>query len=154
VPGRIRNPQSRRVNTAFAGIDFACPVPAPWCLGKRAVCERPSLKIFIVEDDRAVRDSLVLLIDQMELEVIAFESAEDFLESTFPGSDDVVLVDLGLPGMSGGELLRRLSGRLNPPRVVVLSGLPQSAVDRDLAGLAASAVLRKPLSADCISSIF
>lgn len=113
------------------------------------------MKVYIIEDDHAVRQSLVFLLRQMDLMPESFESAEDFLASTKPGPNDTILVDIGLPGMSGIELVRKIQDRsTTTPRIVIFSGQPQSALDRQLSGLVHKDVLRKPLSADELADLF
>ena len=65
--------------------------------------------ITIVEDDTLVLRSLVRLIRTAGYRVLAFESAEEFLESTKAGEVACVILDLQLPGMSGLELQARLT---------------------------------------------
>jgi two-component system, NtrC family, nitrogen regulation response regulator NtrX len=74
----------------------------------------------IVEDDARIRANLVYRISRLGLDAEAVASAEEALErlATFPC--DLLVLDVRLPGMSGVELVRRLtsSGRL-PPTVIV-----------------------------------
>ncbi|MBS2035870.1 response regulator transcription factor [bacterium] len=67
-----------------------------------------SVKIALVEDDETFRTSLMVTLQEAEdfQLVRAFGSAEEFLQS--PPDCEVLLVDLGLPGMSGQELIARL----------------------------------------------
>lgn len=65
--------------------------------------------ITIVEDDTLVLRSLVRLIRTAGYRVLAFESAEEFLESTKAGEVACAILDLQLPGMSGLELQARLT---------------------------------------------
>lgn len=77
--------------------------------------------ILVVEDDAATRATAEALLRSAGLRVHAAESAEAallLLESVVP---EVVLLDLGLPGQSGGELLVELRRRLRHTPVVVLT---------------------------------
>ena len=65
--------------------------------------------ITIVEDDTLVLRSLARLIRAAGYRVLAFESAEEFLESTQAGEVACAILDLQLPGMSGLELQARLA---------------------------------------------
>jgi len=61
---------------------------------------------------------------------------------------DVVVVDLGAPGMSDGAVLRQLRdgfGATPPPRLVLVTDRTEPAVDRFARRLGVDAVLRKPL---------
>jgi FixJ family two-component response regulator len=67
--------------------------------------------IFIVDDDKAVRDSLSLLIDSAGLEVCTFASAEEFLDAYRPAATGCLILDVRLGGMSGPELHAELVRR-------------------------------------------
>ena len=72
--------------------------------------DRRPTRVAIVEDHTDIREGLRLLIDDAPgfACVAAFPSMEAALASLHPGEVDLVLMDLGLPGMSGLEGLRRL----------------------------------------------
>lgn len=107
----------------------------------------------VVEDDAAVADALVLMLRSFNHEVCSYPDAETFLRDATPQRDDTVIVDLALPGMSGGELLRRLGGRADGPRVVVISGEPQVRLERHLDGLPMPHVIRKPVEVEDIREL-
>lgn len=104
----------------------------------------------VVEDDAAVADALVLMLREFDHEVRSYPDAETFLRDARPCGADTVIVDLALPGMSGGELVRFLEGIAGPPRVVVISGEPQGRLDRHLEGLPGLQVIRKPVEVEDI----
>ncbi len=64
--------------------------------------------ILLVEDDRRIRTSLRLVLEDEGNTVDEAESAEAALEVLERRSADVAIVDLMLPGMDGFELCRRL----------------------------------------------
>jgi len=68
----------------------------------------PPPRVFIVDDDEPLRDSVLALLEPSEFDVTTFESAERFLE--FAPKQDVgcVVADARMPGMSGLELLETL----------------------------------------------
>ncbi len=69
-------------------------------------------KIHIVDDDRAIRDALSLLLQTEGYEVQAHESALTFLESVDPEERyGCVVTDVRMPGMSGIGLLEALRER-------------------------------------------
>src|SRR6516165_9323056 len=70
----------------------------------------PVIKVAIVEDQRQIREGLALLIGGTEGFCCtgAFGSMEEALHRLGPRSPDVVLVDIGLPGISGIEGIRML----------------------------------------------
>ena len=112
------------------------------------------MAVFVVEDDKAVRESLALCLRQMDLQPVAYETAEDFLREQSPHVGDTVLVDIGLPGMSGAELIRSLQQGADTPRIVIVSGKSQKVLDRELSWFENAELLRKPFAADSLASIF
>jgi len=78
--------------------------------------------VFVVDDDAAVRQSLVLLIRSMALPVAAFESAQDFLERGDPAHPGCLVLDIRMPGMSGLELQDELVRRDVSLPVIFITG--------------------------------
>ena len=68
-------------------------------------------RVYIVDDDNAVRNALRLLFRTAQIDVEAFSSADAFLEDADLTRRCCVLLDIRMPGMSGTalheELLRR-----------------------------------------------
>jgi len=72
-----------------------------------------SLKVAVVEDVRSLRDGFRMLIDGTEgfRCVGAFRTMEEALDKIGPVAPDVLLADIGLPGMNGIDGVRRLKAR-------------------------------------------
>ena len=80
-------------------------------------------RVFVVDDHPLVRESLMALIeDQSDLCVSgeAADSATAF-NALLRDSADVVVVDLGLPGESGLELIKKIQALTPLPRILVVS---------------------------------
>jgi FixJ family two-component response regulator len=75
--------------------------------------------VFIVDDDYRVREALSSLISSAGLDVAAFGSAAEFLESEKPDSPACLVLDLELPGTSGLELQRELVAGIAPPIIFI-----------------------------------
>lgn len=82
-----------------------------------------SRKVFVVDDDSAVLMSLQAILTGQGYAVECFTSAEEFLAQHHPTQVGCVLVDLLMPGMGGGELLRRLRESGSLLSVVIVTGL-------------------------------
>ncbi len=109
--------------------------------------------IHIVEDDPGVSDSLRFLLQALGHDVVSHPDAESFFEGAPPCGRDVVIVDLGLPGIAGAHLIRWLH-KLNPrPRIIAISGQAQKVIEDEMRGLPAMDVLRKPLSGDSLVAL-
>jgi FixJ family two-component response regulator len=100
--------------------------------------------IAVVDDDESVREALENLISSVGFEVRLFASAEAFLDSDAPLKTDCAVLDLGLPGISGFELQRKLAadGLRIPVIIITALGDDKSRTEADTAG--AIAFLKKP----------
>lgn len=105
-----------------------------------------TLHIHIIEDDPGVSDALVTVMAGLGHSVSCYCDGETFLENSPPGQDDVVIVDLSLPGISGSDIVRELKQMSAPPQIIVISGRPKNLLDRTLKEHDPIVVLRKPLS--------
>ncbi len=81
-------------------------------------------RVLVVEDDEVLRSSLVKLIDNKGVEITAVGTGEAACEKMTAEKFDGVILDLGLPDMTGFELLRRLRDRQGSeiPPVIVYTG--------------------------------
>jgi hypothetical protein len=78
--------------------------------------------IYVVDDDASLRRSLGRLLTSSNWPVRTFDSAEAFLAELDKLSSGCLIVDIGLQGMSGLELVHRLTlARLSWP-IIVMSG--------------------------------
>jgi two-component system response regulator FixJ len=66
-------------------------------------------KVFIVDDDQGVRESIRILMRSIGVESQAFPSADEFLNGHDPKAAGCIVLDVRMPGMSGLELQERLS---------------------------------------------
>ena len=78
--------------------------------------------VFIVDDDAAIRDSLSLMIEQENIAVQAFDSAETFLAAYQPECPSCAIVDIRMPGMGGIELHEALLKRNILLPIIFLTG--------------------------------
>jgi FixJ family two-component response regulator len=65
-------------------------------------------KVFIVDDDDAVRDSLCFLLTTVNLESESYESGDQFLANFDEEMSGCLLLDIRMPGTSGIEVQKRL----------------------------------------------
>ncbi len=78
--------------------------------------------VFVVDDDRAICESLRLLIGDVGLEVRTFTSARQFLSEYDPSQAGCLVLDVRMSGMSGLELQSKLreSGLRIP--IIIITG--------------------------------
>jgi len=111
----------------------------------QALLSQPLRHVFVVEDDLAVREALVMLVEGQGWSCRAFESGERFLDIARPGQDDVLILDLDLPGMNGTDIAATLRARGVSPSIYVVSGLRNRAFEAGVASIKPVAAFRKPL---------
>lgn len=64
--------------------------------------------VFVVDDDRAIRDALEGLIRSVGLRVATFASSADFLNAHRPNVPSCMVLDVRMPGQSGLDLQTQL----------------------------------------------
>ena len=77
--------------------------------------------VYVVDDDAAVRESIVALIGIRGAHTQAFSSAEDFLSQANLTVAGCLVLDVRMPGMSGLELLSHLRSRGSQLPVIVVT---------------------------------
>ena len=78
--------------------------------------------VHLIDDDEAVRASLVFLLEMADLPARAYASAQEFLDIAGSVTSGCVVTDVRMPGMSGLELIRRLKARGVALPVIVITG--------------------------------
>jgi FixJ family two-component response regulator len=78
--------------------------------------------VFIVDDAREIRIALTRLLEVAGYQARAFESAEQFLEAQDCDVPGCLLLDIGMPGMSGIDLQRALAGSKQARPIIFLTG--------------------------------
>jgi len=78
-----------------------------------------SYSIYIVDDEAVARDGLKLALKKKNYHVAAFDSAESALKAMDECPPDLVLLDIGLPGLGGVEALEIIKNR-HPEVIVVM----------------------------------
>ncbi len=78
--------------------------------------------VYIVDDDKAVRDSLRWLIESTKLRVRTYDSAQAFLDDCDPAVPGCLLLDVRMPGMTGLELQESLHARGIRLPVIIITG--------------------------------
>ena len=109
---------------------------------------RPLLSV--VDDSESVRESLPDLLEQSGFGVQAFASAEEFLESGAVESTSCLILDVGLPGMSGPDLQQELMRRGKPIPIVFITAQGDTSLGPRLLARGAAACLLKPFTDDAL----
>ena len=78
--------------------------------------------VFVVDDDKGVRDSIRELLEHGGRTVETFASGEGFLSRYMSGLGGCLLLDAYMPGLSGLDLLRRLRSDGHRLPTVIMTG--------------------------------
>jgi len=103
-------------------------------------------RVLIVDDEAGIRESLSLILADEGYLVEAVGSAEKALERAASEDQEVILLDVWLPGMDGLEALTRLQSLPRPPVVIMISGHGTIETAVRATKLGAFDFIEKPLS--------
>ena len=109
--------------------------------------------IYIVEDDISIIRGFELFLKSAGMEFRSFENATDFLTDYHPRRQDILVLDLNLPGMLGSDLLQKLEDDgLHIPTIVVTAF--DDAQNRETCKkYGVKAYLRKPVDGEALIDI-
>jgi FixJ family two-component response regulator len=79
-------------------------------------------EIFIVDDDRAVRETLSIVLSSAGFEVICFADGPALLAVARTRCPSCILLDVHIPGKSGLDILKELRGEDYPAPIFMISG--------------------------------
>ena len=110
---------------------------------------RAARRIDVIDDDRAIRDSMGALLAAAGYAVRLYASAASFLDDCDAASA-CVIADVYMPEMGGLELLAELANRKSHPPLIVMTG--RANVPLAVRSLQAGAVdfVEKPFSSEAI----
>ena len=110
--------------------------------------------IFIVDDDRNIRDTVRMLLETDGRLVQDFVTGEAFLAAYTPGANGCVLIDAYLPGMRGLQLLQQLRSSGDPLPAIMITGSSDVAMAVQAMKAGAVDFIEKPIAAaDLLASI-
>jgi PAS domain S-box-containing protein len=129
------------------------PLPASAPAAEAAACA--SRHVLIIDDNADAAASLQQMLALQGHRVRTACSGEEGLEAVGAERPDLLLVDIGLPGIDGIEVARRLRARLGAdcPRLVALSGWGQAADRQRSAGAGFELHLTKPVEPETLAAL-
>lgn len=115
--------------------------------------ERRRPVVLLVEDDPDVREMITQHLELRGFVVLTASNAVEALVAcrTVQGGVDVLLTDLGLPGVSGSELARAVEADQPHVRVLYISGVPRDVAVRRRLIRSDARLLTKPFTADALA---
>jgi two-component system, LuxR family, response regulator FixJ len=111
-----------------------------------------SLDIAVVDDDAAVRDSLMTIFELEGWRTRTFADGDSFLVETKRHKFDCIILDVHMPGRSGLEVLEALGGHSFGTPVFVISGQGDIPMAVNAIKNGAHDFLEKPFDADEVIS--
>lgn len=78
--------------------------------------------VFIIDDDPAVRDALLRVLRGRGVRARGFASGTEFFAALPEDASACVITDVRMPGMGGGEIVRRLADLRETWPVIVITG--------------------------------
>ncbi|MCH7621949.1 MAG: response regulator, partial [Chloroflexi bacterium] len=79
------------------------------------------MKILVIEDDPIISETVTICFNLRwpEAEIITTDSGEQGLKLATSATPDIIILDVGLPGMDGYETLRRLRSITDAPAIML-----------------------------------
>ena len=114
------------------------------------LAELPGARVFIVDDDAAVRQAVTLLVQSLGLPAQAYASAEAFLQAYDQAGDGCLVLDLHMPGMNGVELQQELKARGVRIPVIAITAYKDDPLTVRAQAAGAVTVLYKPFKQDLL----
>jgi DNA-binding response OmpR family regulator len=114
----------------------------------------PELTVLVVDDEDDLRDVIRRILERRSIRPLTAPDPATALDicRNHDGTIDVLLTDLNLPGMPGGELARQAIELRSGLAVVFVSGTPgDHAIHQGLIG-PGSTVLQKPFNAESLTA--
>lgn len=109
--------------------------------------EHTGARILVIDDDPSLLRALTISLGARGYEVVGARTGEDGLDKVAHWHPDLVLVDLGLPGIDGIEVIRGVRGWSKVP-ILVLSARHQSTGKVEALDVGADDYVTKPFGMD------
>jgi two-component system, LuxR family, response regulator FixJ len=110
----------------------------------------PKGKVYVIDDDEAMRHSLEFLLNSADFEVALFESAQAFLDGLAGLEFGCVVSDVRMPGIDGMEMLRHLKSAQSSFPVIIMTGHGDVPLAVEAMKLGAVDFLEKPFDDDLL----
>jgi two-component system, LuxR family, response regulator FixJ len=104
--------------------------------------------IAVVEDDQSMLEALEGLLVSAGYEVLPYPSAEAFLDANRHQDITCLISDIGLPGLNGIELVRRLRSTRADLAAIIITARHEKTLLEAALKAGARQVLLKPLNSD------
>ena len=108
------------------------------------------MKIFLIDDDEWIRDSLRIFFETEGCRVLALETAEEGLSAIKDQAFDIIIVDYKLPGLDGLEFLKRIHNSQAHAIKILITAYRNESVVAEARKLKVQGFVEKPFTSDTI----
>lgn len=113
---------------------------------RRPDTPQPTRLICVADDSPEVRGAMRSVLEYEDWPVTTYPSAEAFLAAEEPGSDQCLIIDTSLPGMSGIALIAQLRARGDTVPAILITGTGDIAMAVQAMRAGASDFIERPVS--------
>jgi DNA-binding NtrC family response regulator len=106
--------------------------------------------IFIIDDDRSILRAYQILLKSAGLECCVFDNVEEFLRKWNKNENDMLLLDINMPGIDGCDLLDYLKKRNLHLPVIVITAYDQPGSRSISENYGVLAYLTKPVDSEIL----
>jgi CheY-like chemotaxis protein len=117
------------------------------------VMAKKGKRIFIVEDESTIRDLYQDMLGIQGYVVLAVESGEEGLQYWDNDSFDLIICDLGLPGMNGWEFIARIRENNSVVPIIALTGWGDMISTQEASDHKVQQVISKPVQLNQLMQI-
>ena len=104
-------------------------------------------RVLIVDDHQEIRTALKANLEALELDLdlVDVPSGEEAIVEVVGTGINLLIADVGLPGLSGIELYKKLKSTYPDMQVILITGMEDEEIHKEIAEIGAEAFFFKPL---------
>ena len=104
-------------------------------------------RVLIVDDHQEIRTTLRANLEALEvdLDLVDVPSGEEAIVEVVGTGIDLLIADIGLPGLSGIDLFKKLKHTFPDMKVIIITGMEEEDLHQEIADAGAEAFFFKPL---------
>lgn len=112
-----------------------------------------SSRILVIDDHEGVRETLAAFLSEFGHEVRTAADGESGLQLLADFAPHMLFLDIFMPGVSGLEVIKRIRAVDTTIPVVMITGVDDDSIARDLLLAGATDFIRKPLRLDYLKRV-
>ncbi|OYW05679.1 MAG: hypothetical protein B7Z61_05365, partial [Acidobacteria bacterium 37-71-11] len=152
VASEVGKGSTFRVVLPLRPVGAPAPAPGTPVAAPSARAAGRTARLLVVDDETGAREGLAAALDMLGYHVTPAGSGEEALAIAGREAFDLLLSDVKLPGIQGGDLARTLVARHPGLRVILMSGYTEDAAVRAEASSGRVRFLQKPFSMDAVAA--